>query len=121
MQEHYDKIQQLIRTMVIYILSRVPWFAREQVISGFNKKAAAKKLPTRVFHDFTTSRFKLLNYARKEVAKRLEFAGISEDMQKKLPGSAKMFAFSTPNCELWLRQNGRVHKFFSENQVKWIF
>ena len=93
------------------------WFARQRVISGFNKKAAAKKLPTRVFHDLTTSRFKLLNYARKEVAKRLESAGISEDMQKKLPDNAKMFAFVTPNCELRLRQNGRVHKFFSENQV----
>ena len=93
------------------------WSARQRVLKDFNKKAAAKKLPTRIFHDLTTQRFRLLNHAKTEVTKRLESAGLSKDAIKKLPDQDKMFAFVSPNCELRLRRNGRVYKFDSKTCV----
>ena len=95
------------------------WSALQTLLTT-NKNAARKKKAIRVFHDLTTPRFRIFNHAKKRIAERFAECELSEDDVKHLADNEKMFVFLTPNCDLRIRSNGRVHKFQSIEEANKI-
>ena len=101
-------------------IAKFGYWSPRQMMSNVNRNARLKKTSLRAHNDLTSSRFQALKYAQTKCS-REQRKRFSEDELKNLRDEQKVFAYSTPNCDLRFRCNGHVYKFADEEEFDGLF
>ena len=112
------KTQDGVTTM--QTIAKFGYWAPRQLMSKVNQNARRKNDSLRAHNDLTSARFQALKYAQTKCS-REQKKRFTEDELKNLRDEQKVFAYSTPNCDLRLRCNGHVFKFADEDEFDGLF
>ena len=86
---------------------------------GANRVAREKKVGTRIHHDLTKRRFKLLSIARSKI--QLKQASIYGDQLDKISDDQRVFAYVDVNSNMKVRADKQVFSFNTENEFDAAF